>query len=256
MKKRTIEVVVGQRGSGKTLQTKEQIEAYDGKVLIMDYNDEYTEYEEINPLKINSHIYGISKVARVVIPSRNPLFKSSQTQDFSIIYRQLLDFGAGLLVIENADAFRTKEHHFLESLTIHKTKTLDILLIYHSLERVTFKVMQNADFFRVHKCIGRMPNPRYKNRFPSYMNALLADIHFLLNTHEKDDRFKFYMIDSKANKILGISKLQINWLRIKYSILNFFSRIILAICEMKKSIKSKKLLARFTKHRATTQKKA
>ncbi len=232
-RERFIEAVIGQRASGKTTQIKKDIEAYDGKVLILDSNDEYTEYPKIHHTEIAqfaktdsfySKMHGKGSIVRVVC---------SSVRDCNSLHH----FTNGLLVIESGAI--AGDRNMMSIVVCSRTKRIDVIITYQDLSLMPPIILQNAEFFRIHQSTDIIPHPRYKDRYPSSMIPLLADVSFLLRKHKKHDRFAFYTIDLRNNAILGMSRWRIEWLRFKHRIFDFLNGLILPICEFKRAIKAK-----------------
>jgi len=148
---RIINCVVGSQGTGKTVETKNVIKKYikkypKEKVLIVDVNDEYTEYPKI-------HIDGIEKIKK---PSRICLHNLELDKRQEVLKEIGYKFRGGLLVVEdfNAIGFVTKYSDlmtFIACIINCRTRDIDVIITFSSLRNIFIKLMQNTTAFRIHK---------------------------------------------------------------------------------------------------------
>lgn len=193
-KERIVNAVVGQRASGKTVQTKLVINRYikkfpKEKVLILDSFNEYTEYKVVALDKIGS----IKGVRRIDL---------SQNKSTDILKLVLHNFKNGLLVIEDSS------HHYfnridLDALVVcQRTKDIDIIIISQSVQSLSTGVIANSSVFRFHRMID---SHRAGSRLLSLGIHSFADIA-IFSVCNSVKKFPFVYFDNISMKIVGGNK--------------------------------------------------
>lgn len=204
-KERSIQLVIGGLGTGKTTQTKKTIKKYikkfpDEKVLIVDFNNEYNEYKKYD----NKGFTNIKKPCTISSLSINTLNEL------------IRDFKNGLLVIEGGIITDINTVHLLVALTcVNRSKDIDVILHFNSIKQVPFKILQNTSGgIRIH-------NHNSANIQRDYINEALWVGLDIKNSPMPRNDFSFIYIDIMNNKVKGASELELY-----YGCMNFFTPII------------------------------
>lgn len=201
-KERSIQLVIGGLGTGKTTQTKKTIKKYikkfpNEKVLIVDFNNEYNEYKKYD----NKGFDKIKKPCTISSLSINTLNEL------------IRDFKNGLLVIECGIILDINTVHLLGALTCcNRSKDIDVIIHYNSIKQVPLKILQNTSGVRIHN--HNSPNIQRDN-IP--YEALWVGLDIKNSPMPRND-FSFIYVDMLNNKVKGASELELY-----YSSMNFFS---------------------------------
>lgn len=181
-KERVLQIVVGCRASGKTVLTKDAIKKYrkkfpKEKILILDFYNEYDEYKTLDVNDINKYNNSTTGIEprRIVCD-----LKTAHNQ----IRKVVSDFRNGLLVVEENHFFNNiKQQHLLMGLvTCNRTKDIDVILHYSSINQVPIKIYQNASFFRVHRNIENIDLRKHLETHHSTALWVALDIQSTPNT--------------------------------------------------------------------------
>jgi hypothetical protein len=163
MREPLLGVAVGKKGVGKTFTTNKLIRQYamgnyasgvlPRKVLILDANDEFTEYKAIalKDLMLFS-VHPLVEVRR--IRPIHPDGKKMTLDDLAATLNHIIEvFSGGLLLIEDINRF-TSDHmpqDLMGAIATNRHRDLDIILHYQGIGRVGTKVWQNINWLRMHK---------------------------------------------------------------------------------------------------------
>jgi hypothetical protein len=190
---RIINVVTGKKGSGKTAQTKKILKKYarrfpKEKILILDTNNEYNEYKEIQPKQIKT----FRKPSRIIL-SKHKL---------SDVLSWLCNFRGGLLVVESSGMLIEHKDSLLlyGLLSVPRTKDYDVIFIGQSIESIQPKIYMNTSVFRFHSSMEK-PTDRIHPYAKVAQEALNTSVFFPLT---KRSRYKFCYYDVINQKILGV----------------------------------------------------
>lgn len=163
MREPLLGVAVGKKGVGKTYITNRVIKQYvmgnlasgimPRKVLILDANDEYTEYKAIalKDLMLFS-VHPLVEVRRI-----RPIHadgKKMTLDDLATTLNYILEvFSGGLLLIEDINRFTSDfmPQDLMGAIATNRHRDLDIILHYQGIGRIGTKVWQNINWLRMHK---------------------------------------------------------------------------------------------------------
>ena len=152
---------VGKKGIGKTYTTIQLIESYvrgsskskPRKVLILDVNDEFTQYKALSPkdILLFSHVAKIE--VRRIRPFNNDGRKMSLNEISDTLFKILDEFKNGLLLIEDINRYISDSlpNDLIGALCTNRHISLDIIMHFQSIGRITPKIWQNLNFLRFHK---------------------------------------------------------------------------------------------------------
>ena len=163
MREPLLGVAVGKKGVGKTFTTNRVIKQYvmgnpasgimPRKVLILDANDEYTEYKAIalKDLMLFS-VHPLVEARRI-----RPIHadgKKMTLDDLATTLNYILEvFSGGLLLIEDINRFTSDfmPQDLMGAIATNRHRDLDIILHYQGIGRIGTKVWQNINWLRMHK---------------------------------------------------------------------------------------------------------
>ena len=210
-KERVLQIVVGCKGSGKTVETKDAIKKYrkkfpKEKILILDFYNEYNEYKALDVNDIIKYNNSTKIEPRRIVCDMQTSAKA--------IEQVMFNFRGGLLVVEQNPFFDNIKHeHLLMGLvTCNRTKDIDVILHYTSIKQVPIKVYQNASFFRVHKNIDNIDLRKYLETHHSTALWVALDIQ------SNAQGYSPIHVNVNTEAIYGASDLQLY-----YSSINYYS---------------------------------
>lgn len=201
-RERSVQLVIGGLGTGKTTQTKKTIKKYikkfpDEKVLIIDFNNEYKEYKKYDN-KGFGYIKKPCTISSLSIGTLNELIR---------------DFRNGLLVIEGGVIPDINTVHLLVALTsVNRSKDIDVIFHFNSIKEVPVRILQNTSGIRIHN-----HNSANIQRINLPNQALWVGLDIKNSPMPRND-FSFIYVDMMNNKVKGASELELY-----YSCMNFFS---------------------------------
>lgn len=201
-KERSVQLVIGGLGTGKTTQTKKTIKKYikkypNEKVLIVDFNNEYGEYKKYD----NKCFDKIKKPCTI------------STLSINTLNELIRDFKNGLLVIECGIIPDINTIHLLVALTCcNRSKDIDVILHFNSIKQVPYKILVNTSGIRIHN-----HNSANIQRSDNYGEALWVGLDIKNSPMPRND-YSFIYVDMMNNKVKGASELELY-----YSSMNFFS---------------------------------
>jgi Helicase HerA, central domain len=156
-------VAVGKKGVGKSYTTEKMIQQYvrgnpakgvpPRRVLILDVNDEYSNYKAI-------------RIQDVMLFSAHPMIEARRIRPFlddgkkmtlddvaQTLFICLDTFRNGLLLIEDVNKYisDTMPNDLVGAICTNRHIGVDIILHYQSIGRITSKVWQNVNVIRMHK---------------------------------------------------------------------------------------------------------
>lgn len=218
-------VAVGQKGTGKTYTTKNIIRQYlvgnvitgavGRKVLILDVNDEYGEFDPIalsNIHKFTEHPKIECRRVRIIKSDGKKMSLSEIQQALGFILER---FRGGLLVIEDISKYTSANAgmELVGSLATQRHYDCDIIIHYQSIGRAaTPFLISNMNIMRMHKTTDKVE--RHESKFGEYSEILyiaenIMNTRYYEEMNKRGDKnirnyFEFYIyIDFNRNKIYG-----------------------------------------------------
>lgn len=204
----------GKKGIGKSHQAKITMEKYvrgvggmdskPRKVLIIDAQDEYTDYEPLHYNKIAlfaAHPKIEIRRIRPIYPETGRRIPHSELE--KLLFYAADNFRGGLLLCEDINLYvgDTPTNDVMGMFCSNRHADLDILLQYQNVGRITPKVWQNLNYVRFFKQSQGVDY--HKNKFPEkYEIIKLVELMVDKQYDEGDERFNVH-VDFDKNKIIG-----------------------------------------------------
>lgn len=204
MREPLLGVAVGKKGVGKTFTTNKVIRQYvtgnlasgilPRKVLIMDVNDEYTEYSGIALRDImRFSVHPIVEVRRIRPFHANG--RKMTLDDLAQTLNYILEvFSGGLLLIEDINRFTSDymPQDLMGAIATNRHRDLDIILHYQGIGRVGTKVWQNINWLRFHKITENVS--RHQKKFEDKFELLrLCELMVNIKYYMGEERFYQYV---------------------------------------------------------------
>jgi len=204
-----ITIVSGAMGMGKTFTTKKIIEQYIKKhkrnVLIIDINDEYRKYKEIEYKYVGYLEKNDFPSIRRVVPRKKG--ENIDVDELTeVVYFILNNFRNGLLVMEDLNQYITTTNNkkIIGVLVSNRHRNLDIIVHIQSLSALTKRLKANAFLYRMHYQIDDIYTIK---DLPSeklfHISSSIVKNRFL-----NGDKYFYVWIDIKNNQIIGNYKLE------------------------------------------------
>jgi Cdc6-like AAA superfamily ATPase len=198
-RERIINCVIGCAGTGKTVENKNIIERYIKKypkdrVLIVDFNSEYNEYPEIT----------IDEIESFKKPSRIRLHNTNIDRRGRLLMDIGFKFTGGLLVIEDFNAtvhhFDYKSIQFIATIINCRTRNIDVIISFQSIQSIPEKLKQNTSAYRIHKTLQ---DPQ-RNAPTLYYGMPYLEVPFhYANIEAEKSRFAHVYFDALNQLIVG-----------------------------------------------------
>ncbi len=207
-------VSVGRKRIGKTYQAMQIIEKYVAgvsglnskprKVLIIDIQDEFTQYE---PLHINdvtkfaAHPKIEARRIRPIYPETGKVITHDEFQ--KLLFYAGDNFKGGLLVAEDINKYvgDNPKQDITGLFCTNAHSDLDILLHYQSIGRLTPKIWQNLNWLRFFK--NNQSVDEHEEKFPERYQ-MLKIVELMVNKQYKEGDIRFNVfVDLDNNKVEG-----------------------------------------------------
>jgi len=234
MREAQLGVAVGKKGIGKTYTTQQMITSYVNggsslkprRALVLDVNDEFEDYKSIslNHIKLFSHHPKVE--VRRVRPYNSDGSKMSLNEIAETLKFILDNYKGGLLLIEDINRYISDytPNDIIGALCTNRHTSLDIIMHYQSIGRVSTKVWQNLNWIRFHK--NQDSVDKHHKKFDDRHEPLkIIEIMVNKQYHSGNNRFHVtYNCDQE--KIYGnYSKAQIDDAIDDYISLNYNKKI-------------------------------
>jgi len=201
-------VVVGRKSCGKTYQTEKMLRALlagnpPRKTLILDVNDEYTQFKPISP--DNVEIFSMHPLAEIrrIRPFRPDGKRFTLNELADVLFGVLETFKNGVLLIEDVNKYisDTMPNDLVGAICTNRHIGVDIIMHYQSIGRITTKVWQNVNIIRLHKFTDTVR--RHRLKFEDKVEYLsIAEMMINQKYDEGDKRF-FVYVDIDDEVIYG-----------------------------------------------------
>jgi len=206
-------VSVGKRGCGKTFTSTKMINDYvkgnpakgvpPRRALILDVNDEFTQYKAISVEQIPLFsIHPIIECRRVrpFLPNGKKMTLDEIAETLSII---LDTYKNGLLLIEDVNKYISDSmpNDLIGAICTNRHIGVDIILHYQSIGRINTKVWQNVNIIRMHKFTDTVK--RHKQKFEDKYEFLSIAETIINKKNEQGDKRCYVFIDIDNEKIFG-----------------------------------------------------
>jgi hypothetical protein len=207
-------VVIGKKGVGKTFLTTKAMKGYvvgnpakgvqGRKVLILDVNDEYTEFKPIALKDVQLFSLHPSLEIRRVRPFHLNGTKMTLNELADTLGYILEHYRNGLFLIEDVNKYVSDHlpNDLIGAICTNRHTGLDIILHYQSIGRIPTKVWQNLNILRYHKCTDSVD--RHKTKFEDKIEYLsLAESMINFNYYKLNNKRYYLTIDIDDEKIYG-----------------------------------------------------
>jgi len=205
-------VAVGKRGIGKTFETLNVIEGYISgyggqvkprRVLVLDVNDEFTDYKAISVADISKFSRHPTIEARRIRPF-NPDGSKMTLRDIAETLFTVLDkYSGGLLLIEDINKYLTVHlpKDVVGAICTNRHNDMDIIIHYQAIGKVPTTIWENVNWIRFHK--NNQSVDRHEKKFEDrYEIVKIAECMVDTQYEHGNERF-FVFIDLDYNKIRG-----------------------------------------------------
>ncbi|MDD5013520.1 MAG: DUF87 domain-containing protein [Atribacterota bacterium] len=217
-------IACGKKGVGKTYTTKKVLDEYvkgnivtgakPRKVLILDVNNEYTDYRRISPIDIRKWTVNPYKEIRRITPhdSDGNILNINQLEEIFIDATK--NFRNGLILAEDLTKFvgDSLPAEIVASLCTNRHTDVDIIAHFQSIGKAGHpKLKANMNILRLHKCLDTVEY--HKNKFTEYTEILKIaeklvnkryDAFAKSNRNSGQTYFNFFVfVDFDHNQIKG-----------------------------------------------------
>ena len=206
-------IVTGKKSVGKTFVTKKMMRQYCAgnpskgvpprRVLILDVNDEFSEFKPIAIKDIP--IFSIQNIIEIrrVRPFM-PDGKKMTLDDIANALFQILDcYKNGMLLIEDINKYISDSmpNDVIGAICTNRHIGVDIVIHYQSIGRITSKVWQNLNIIRMHKITDTVK--RHMHKFEDKYEYLSIAENIINTKHENGDIRFFLYVDVDDEKVYG-----------------------------------------------------
>lgn len=206
-------VAIGRKGVGKSFTTEKMIQQYvvgnpskgvpPRRVLILDVNDEYTQFKAIRVQDVMLFsVHPIIEIRRI-----RPFTDEGKKMTLDDIAQSLFvcldSFRNGLLLIEDVNKYisDTMPNDLVGAICTNRHIGVDIILHYQSIGRITSKVWQNVNIIRLHKFTDTVK--KHKHKFEDKFEYLSIAETLINQKYESGDRRFFLYCDIDEEKVYG-----------------------------------------------------
>ena len=214
MREPKLGMAVGRKGIGKTYQTKILIESYvygnpakgvePRKVLILDVNDEFTDYKAISMKDlVKFSVMPRAEIRRVRPFNEETGVRLTLKEIADCLWDILHYFRGGLLLIEDINKY-IGDHlptDIVGAICSNRHTDLDIIMHFQSIGRITTKVWQNANWLRFHKNSDSIE--RHRNKFPDKYEMFSIAENIVNTQYFNDNKYYYLYVDLDDEKIQG-----------------------------------------------------
>lgn len=235
---------VGQQGVGKTFQTIETMKRYvvgrpaagipGRKVLIIDTNDEYSQFRALDPKHIKMFSAQTIPEIRRIRPMHPGTGRVMSHDDMAAVLKSaLINFRGGMLVLEDINTYISDNmpQDLIGALCNIRHKDCDVMIHYQSISRLSPKVWQNLSYIRYHKNTDSVDTSIWKKAPDKYELLKLAE-NIVNKTYETDKRYFLY-VEMKLLKIQGNVSAQQKTDAINEYLEQYYSRLISPLTKRK-----------------------
>jgi|TARA_R110000851_G_scaffold38678_1_gene99099 hypothetical protein len=214
MREPKLGMAVGRKGIGKTYQTKILIESYvygnpekgvePRKVLILDVNDEFTDYKAISMKDlIKFSVMPKAEIRRVRPFNEKTGVRLTLKEIADLLWDILHYFRGGMLLIEDINKYISDflPNDLVGAICSNRHTDLDIIMHFQSIGRITTKVWQNANWLRFHKNSDSIE--RHKNKFPDKYEIFSIAENIVNTQYFNDNKYYYLYVDLDDEKIKG-----------------------------------------------------
>lgn len=211
MREALLGVAVGKKGIGKTYTTLSVINHYikgslsvkPRRALILDVNDEFQEIKAIRLKDVELFTFHPKIECRRVRPYNDDGSKMTLSEIANALWHILGVYKGGLLLIEDINKYVGDylSNDLVGAICTNRHTSLDIIMHYQSIGRITTKIWQNINWLRFHKNTDSVD--RHKKKFEDKWEAFKI-CEILVNKQYFGGNSRFYVtFDCDQEKIYG-----------------------------------------------------
>ena len=206
-------VAVGKKGVGKSFTTKKMMEQYAAgnpaknvpprRVLILDVNDEFTDYKAISVQDVPLFsVHPIIEIRRIR-PFLDNGKKMTLDDIANTLFIVLETYKNGLLLVEDINKYisDTMPNDLVGAICTNRHIGVDIIMHYQSIGRITSKVWQNLNIIRMHKITDAVK--RHKHKFEDKFEYLSIAEILINQQYESGNKHFFLYVDVDDEKVYG-----------------------------------------------------
>lgn len=213
MREPQLGVAVGKKGVGKSYTTNIMLQHYamgnpskgtsGRKVLILDVNDEYTQFKPI-ALKdiVRFSVHPLIEIRRIrpFMPDGKRMTLDKIAETLFVILEQ---YRGGLLLIEDINRYVSDSlpKDIEGAICTNRHVDLDIVMHFQSIGRITTKLWQNLNWMRFHKNLDSVD--RHQNKFEDKYEFLKLVEIIVNNEYQSGNKRYYQYIDLDEMKFLG-----------------------------------------------------
>lgn len=207
-------LAIGRKGVGKsfaTIRLMKQILAGNPakgtpsrRVLILDVNDEFSEFK---PISLNSvsifSVHPMLEIRRVRPFNEETGNKMTLDELAEALNQILLNYKNGFLLIEDISRYISDAMpgDITGAVATNRHSGVDIMLHYQSIGRVQTKIWQNLSLIRLHKFTDSVK--RHRNKYEDKYEYLSIAELIVNKRYEDGDKRFFLYVDVEEEKIFG-----------------------------------------------------
>ena len=211
MREALLGVAVGKKGIGKTYTTLSIINQYikgglnikPRRALILDVNDEFEDVKAIRLKDVELFTYHPKVECRRVRPYNDDGSKMTLNEIANALWHILSVYKGGLLLVEDINKYVGDylSNDLVGAICTNRHTSLDIIMHYQSIGRITTKIWQNINWLRFHKNTDSVD--RHKKKFEDKWEAFKI-CEILVNKQYFSGNERFYVtFDCDHEKIYG-----------------------------------------------------
>ena len=214
MREPKLGMAVGKKGIGKTYQTKLLLESYvygnpeknvkARKVLILDVNDEFTDYKAISMKDlVKFSVMPHAEIRRVRPFNEDTGIRLTLNEIADCLWDILHYFRGGMLLIEDINKYVSDflPNDLVGAICSNRHTDLDIIMHFQSIGRITTKIWQNANWLRFHKNSDSVE--RHKNKFPDKYELFCIAENIVNSQYFNENKYYYIYVDLDEEKIRG-----------------------------------------------------
>lgn len=214
MREPKLGIAVGKKSIGKTYQTKLLLNSYikgnpskgvkPRRVLILDVNDEFTEYRALSMKDVvKFSVMPKAEVRRIRPFNEDTGIRLTLDEIADYLWNILHYYRNGLLLIEDINKYISDNlpNDLVGAICSNRHTDTDIIMHFQSIGRITPKIWQNSNWLRFHKNSDSVE--RHKNKFPDKFEMFSICENLISGQYFNGNQRFFVYVDLDDEKIKG-----------------------------------------------------
>tara|TARA_R110002074_G_scaffold45138_9_gene117208 strand:+ start:1875 stop:2687 length:813 start_codon:yes stop_codon:yes gene_type:complete len=214
MREPKLGLAVGKKSIGKTYQTKLLLNSYikgnpakgvkPRRVLILDVNDEFTEYRALSMKDVvKFSVMQKAEVRRIRPFNEDTGVRLTLDEVADYLWNILHYYRNGLLLIEDVNKYISDNlpNDLVGAICSNRHTDTDIIMHFQSIGRITPKIWQNSNWLRFHKNSDSVE--RHKNKFPDKYEMFTICENLINEQYFNGNQRFFVYVDLDDEKIKG-----------------------------------------------------